>query len=46
MAKKNFTWKLESDIIDKLKILAEEEHRSLTNYIELLFLNETKKLNL
>lgn len=42
MAKKNYTWKLESDVIDKLQLLAEKEHRSLTNYIEWLFINETK----
>lgn len=42
MAKKNYTWKLESDVVDKLQLLAEKEHRSLTNYIEWLFMNETK----
>lgn len=43
MAKKNYTWKLESDVVDKLKLLAQKEHRSLTNYIEYLFINETKR---
>ena len=42
MAKKNYTWKLESDVVDKLQLLAEKEHRSLTNYIEWLFMNTTK----
>jgi len=42
MAKKNYTWKFESDVVDKLQLLAEKEHRSLTNYIEWLFMNETK----
>jgi predicted transcriptional regulator len=42
MAKKNYTWKLESDVVDKLQLLAEKEHRSLTNYIEWLFINEAK----
>ena len=42
MAKKNYTWKLESDVVDKLQLLAEKEHRSLTNYIEWLFINVTK----
>lgn len=42
MAKKNYTWKLESDVIDKLKLLAEKEHRSLSNYVECLFMNEVK----
>ena len=42
MAKKNYTWKLESDVVNKLKLLAFKEHRSLTNYIEWLFMNEVK----
>lgn len=42
MAKKNYTWKLESDVVDKLQLLANKEHRSLTNYVEWLFMNETK----
>jgi predicted transcriptional regulator len=42
MAKKNYTWKLESDVVDKLQLLADKEHRSLTNYVEWLFMNETK----
>ena len=42
IAKKNYTWKLEIDVVDKLQLLAEKEHRSLTNYVEWLFMNETK----
>ena len=42
MAKKNYTWKLESEVIEKLQIFAEKEHRSLSNYIEWLFMNEVK----
>ena len=42
MAKKNYTWKLESNVIDKLQLLAEKEHRSLSNYVEWLFMNEVK----
>lgn len=41
MAKKNYTWKLESDIVDKLQLLAEKEHRSRTNYIEWLFIQHS-----
>lgn len=42
MAKKNYTWKLESDVVDKLQLLAYKEHRSLSNYIEWMFMNEIK----
>jgi len=43
MAKKNYTWKLESDVVDKLQLLAYKEHRSLSNYIEWMFINEIFK---
>lgn len=42
MAKKNYTWKLESDVVAKLQLLAYKEHRSLSNYIEWMFMNEIK----
>lgn len=42
MAKKNYTWKLESDVVEKLQLLADKEHRSLTNYVEWLFINKTQ----
>jgi len=38
MAKKNYTWKLEEELVAKIKQLAEKEHRSLTNYIEVMFI--------
>lgn len=44
MAKKNYTWKLEEDLVSKIQKLAELEHRSLTNYIEVVFIREATKL--
>ena len=41
MAKKNFTWKLDEDLVSKIQQLAEKEHRSLTNYIEVMFIERT-----
>ena len=40
MAKKNFTWKLSEELVAKIQQLAKLEHRSLTNYIELMLINE------
>ena len=44
MAKKNYTWKLDEDLVSKIQKLAEKEHRSLTNYIEVMFIREATKL--
>lgn len=44
MTKKNYTWKLEEDLVSKIQKLAELEHRSLTNYIEVMFIREATKL--
>lgn len=42
MAKKNYTWKLEEELVSKIQQLAEKEHRSLTNYIEVMFIEKAK----
>ena len=42
MAKKNYTWKLEEELVSKIQKLAEKEHRSLTNYIEVLFIEKSQ----
>ena len=42
MAKKNYTWKLDEDLVSKIQKLAEKEHRSLTNYIEVLFIEKSQ----
>jgi len=44
MAKKNFTWKLDEDLVSKIQKLAEKEHRSLTNYIEVMFIERTSSV--
>ena len=44
MAKKNYTWKLEEDLVSKIQQLAEKERRSLTNYIEVMFIEKAKSL--
>lgn len=44
MAKKNFTWKLDEDLVSKIQNLAEKEHRSLTNYIEVIFIKHTSSV--
>lgn len=40
MPKKNYTWKLPEEVVSKIQQLAKLEHRSLTNYIEVLMLKE------
>ena len=45
MAKKNYTWKLEEELVAKIQQLAEKEHRSLTNYIEVMFIKKAKPLS-
>lgn len=45
MAKKNFTWKLDEDLVYKIQKLAEQEHRSLTNYIEVMFIEKAQSLS-
>lgn len=44
MAKKNYTWKLEEELVSKIQQLAEKEHRSLTNYIEVMFIEKFKSV--
>lgn len=44
MAKKNFTWKLDEDLVSKIQKLAEKEHRSLTNYIEVMFIERASSV--
>lgn len=44
MAKKNYTWKLDEDLVFKIQKLAEKEHRSLTNYIEVLFIEKSQSV--
>lgn len=45
MAKKNYTWKLDEDLVSKIQKKAAKEHRSLTNYIEVLLLKDAKKVD-
>lgn len=45
MAKKNYTWKLDEDLVSKIQKLAEKEHRSLTNYIEVMFIEKAQSLS-
>lgn len=42
MAKKNYTWKLQEEVVSKIQQLAEKEHRSLTNYIEVMFIQKSQ----
>lgn len=44
MAKKNYTWKLDEELVFKIQQLAEKEHRSLTNYIEVMFIEKAQSL--
>lgn len=44
MAKKNYTWKLEEELVSKIQQLAEKEHRSLTNYIEVMFIEKAQSV--
>ena len=44
MAKKNYTWKLEEELVSKIQKLAEKEHRSLTNSIEVMFIEKSQSL--
>lgn len=44
MAKKNYTWKLEEELVAKIQKLAEKEHRSLTNYIEVMFIEKSQSV--
>lgn len=41
--KKNFTFYLESEIIEKLREKAKKENRSLNNYIETLLEKDVKE---
>jgi len=45
MAKKNFTWKFEEELVYKIQQLAEKEHRSLTNYIEVMFIEKSQSVD-
>ncbi len=44
MAKKNYTWKFEEELISKIQHLAEKEYRSLTNYIEVMFIEKSQSV--
>ncbi len=44
MAKKNYTWKLDEDLVSKIQQLAEKEHRSLTNYIEVMLIEKSQSV--
>lgn len=44
MAKKNYTWKLDEELVSKIQKLAEKEHRSLTNYIEVMFIEKSQSV--
>ena len=39
MSKKMFTLRLEDEIYDKMKVIADENNRSMANYIEWLCMN-------
>ena len=39
--KRVFTLRLQDDVFDKIEYLAEEEHRSMTNFIEYVLLDFT-----
>ena len=41
--KRVFTLRLQDDVFDKIEYLAEEEHRSMTNFIEYVLLQYLKK---
>ncbi len=45
MAKKNYTWKLDEELVSKIQKLAEKEHRSLTNYIEVMFIEKSQSVS-
>lgn len=45
MAKKNYTWKLDEELVSKIQQLAKKEHRSLTNYIEVMFIEKAQSLS-
>ena len=42
MTKKNYTWKLDEELVSKIQQLAAKEHRSLTNYIEVMFIEKSQ----
>lgn len=41
--KRVFTLRLQDDVFDKIEYLAEEEHRSMTNFIEYVLLQYLNK---
>lgn len=41
--KRVFTLRLQDDVFDKIEYLAEEEHRSMTNFIEYVLLQHLNK---
>ena len=41
--KRVFTLRLQDDVFDKIEYLAEEEHRSMTNFIEYVLLRYLNK---
>ena len=42
--KRVFTLRLSDEVMDKIGILATEEHRSITNYIEFVFLQHLEQV--
>jgi len=42
--KRVFTLRLEDDVFDKIGILATNEHRSMTNYIEFVLLKHISEI--
>ena len=43
-SKKVFTLRLTDEVFDKIGVLATEEHRSLTNYIEFVLLEHIEEV--
>uniref|UniRef100_A0A6M3ITG6 Uncharacterized protein n=1 Tax=viral metagenome TaxID=1070528 RepID=A0A6M3ITG6_9ZZZZ len=43
--KKNFTFKFDTDMMEKVRVQAKKENRSLTNFIETLLINHMVDLS-
>jgi hypothetical protein len=41
--KKSYTFKLEPELIEKLRKMAEKDNRSFNNYVETILLDHSKK---
>lgn len=42
--KRGFTLRLSEEVFNKINILADNEHRTMTNYIEFVLLKNLKKI--